>query len=71
MCDVQVLKGYSGSPAAVVLHGSPLLVVGGDAFTCSKFDACLTSAVKIVSSVCERLMPQSTSSTDTTESLSS
>ena len=56
----QVYKGYSGAPAAVVLHHCPTLVVGGDAFTYSKFDGCLTSAMQIVSCVCEHLMLQNT-----------
>ena len=56
----QVNKGFNDSPGAVVLHRSPPLVVGGDAFTYSKFDGCLTSAMKIVSSVCELLTPHST-----------
>jgi len=50
-----VCKGYSDAPAAVLLQRSPPLIVGGDAFTYSKFDGCLTSAVKIVSSVCDEL----------------
>jgi len=62
LCVTQVYKGYSGAPAAIVLHQSPTLVVGGDAFTYSKFDGCLTSATKIVSSVCDHLRLQSSSS---------
>jgi len=69
-CVAQVYRGYSGAPAAVVLHQSPTLVVGGDAFTYSKIDGCLTSAVKIASAVCEHLLLQNTSDTTaTTESL--
>jgi len=59
----QVYKGYNGAPAAVIMHRSPTLVLGGDAFTYSKFDGCLTSATKIVSSICEHLVPQNSSST--------
>ena len=67
MYVIQVCKGYSGAPAAIVLHRSPTLVVGGDAFTSSTFDGCLTSAMKIVSSVCEHLMQNSSSASVTTE----
>ena len=65
----QVYRGYHGTPAAIALHQSPTLVVGGDAFTYSKIDGCLTSATKIVSIVCEHLMLQNTPHTAaTTES---
>jgi len=57
----QVYRGYHGAPAAIALHQTPTLVVGGDAFTYSKIDGCLTSATKIVSIVCEHLMLQNTS----------
>ena len=70
-CVTQVNKAYSGTPAAILLHRSPPLVVGGDAFTCSKFDGCLTSAVKIVSSACEHLMLQNKSTTTATTESSS
>ena len=70
MCGAQVYKGYHGAPAAIVLHRSPSLVVGGDAFTYSKIDGCLTSATKIVSIVCEHLMLHNTpNAATTTESL--
>lgn len=62
---IQVYRGYLSSPAAIVLNRSPTLVVGGDAFTYSKIDGCLTSAMKIVSIVCEHLLLQAeTSNTD-------
>ena len=64
----QVYKGYSDVAGAIVLHHSPTLVVGGDAFTYSTFDGCLTSAKKIVSNVCEHLKLQNSSSV-TTETL--
>ena len=59
-------KAFPGAPAAVVLQRSPPLIVGGDAFAYSKFDGCLTSAVKIVSTMCDDLlMPQNTTAAET------
>ena len=43
----QVHKGYPGAPGAVVLNSSPLLVMGGDAFSQSNFDGCIESAKSI------------------------
>jgi hypothetical protein len=50
---LQVYKDYPGAPGALILSGSPLLVIGGDAFSYSKFDGCITSANRIASDVVE------------------
>ena len=39
---------YPGSPGCLVLNEEPLLVAGGDGFTHSNFDGCVTSAESIV-----------------------
>ncbi|EDO37145.1 predicted protein [Nematostella vectensis] len=44
----QVSQSVKGMPGSQVLMTSPLLVVGGDAFTHSNFDGCVDSAMSIV-----------------------
>jgi len=47
----QVHTPYKGTPGSLVLYTSPLLVVGGDGFTDSKFDGCVESALSILERV--------------------
>ena len=44
----QVTKSYEDQPGVLELSQEPLLLVGGDAFTHSNFDGCVSSAEKIV-----------------------
>ena len=44
----QVQTPFPGSPGSVEISKSPLLLAGGDAFTHSNFDGCITSAEAIV-----------------------
>ena len=51
LCDkiiYQVTKSYEDQPGVLELSQEPLLLVGGDAFTHSNFDGCVSSAEKIV-----------------------
>ena len=50
---LQVLKGYPDTLGALTLNQSPLLVVGGDTFTCSRFSGSISSAIEIASAVAE------------------
>ena len=47
LLSIKVTESYDGQPGAVLLSRNPLLVVGGDAFSHSNFDGCISSAEKI------------------------
>jgi len=51
----QVTNTYPDTPGCVVLSASPLLVIGGDAFSGSKFDNCIQSSKSISQRVGEAL----------------
>lgn len=60
----QVYKEYPGAPGSVILRDSPLLILAGDSFTYSKFDGCLSSAIKTAAVVCHSLQKASCMSSD-------
>ena len=47
----QVYKSYPGLPGSMVVHPSPLLIVGGDSFCHSTFDGCIDSSSSIMESI--------------------
>ncbi|NXJ85115.1 RNLS Renalase, partial [Trogon melanurus] len=47
----QVTKAVPDSLGQMILHTQPLLICGGDGFTCSNFDGCIESAVRLVEAV--------------------
>jgi len=51
----QVQTAYAEKPGAIELQKTPLLLAGGDAFTHSNFDGCITSAEAIVNKYFECL----------------
>lgn len=51
----QASQTYPGAPGCVVISHSPLLIAGGDAFSKSVFDGCISSAESIVQAVNENI----------------
>jgi len=51
----QVSTPYSGKPGCIKLSEKPLLLAGGDAFSHSNFDGCITSAEEIVKFLVENM----------------
>ncbi|XP_054061507.1 renalase isoform X2 [Rissa tridactyla] len=47
----QVTKAVPNSPGQMILHTQPLLICGGDGFTCSNFDGCIDSALSLAEAV--------------------
>ncbi|XP_075279377.1 renalase isoform X2 [Opisthocomus hoazin] len=47
----QVIKAMPNFPGQMILHTQPLLICGGDGFTCSNFDGCLDSAMSLAEAV--------------------
>ncbi|XP_063193894.1 renalase isoform X3 [Chroicocephalus ridibundus] len=47
----QVTKAVPSSPGQMILHTQPLLICGGDGFTCSNFDGCIDSALSLAEAV--------------------
>ncbi|XP_042908391.1 renalase isoform X2 [Parasteatoda tepidariorum] len=46
--NAQVIDAYIDNPGCVVLNAHPCLICGGDSFTESNFNGCITSALRIV-----------------------
>jgi len=51
----QASSTYPGEPGCVVISRNPLLIAGGDAFSKSVFDGCISSAESIVRAVNENI----------------
>ncbi|KAL0276543.1 UNVERIFIED_CONTAM: hypothetical protein PYX00_004100 [Menopon gallinae] len=49
----QVVEPFPGKPGCLMLNPSPVLVLGGDAFSESNFDGCIHSSLKIVEALRE------------------
>ncbi|KAM6203354.1 renalase isoform 2-T2 [Sarcoramphus papa] len=47
----QVTKAVPGCLGQMILHTQPLLICGGDGFTCSNFDGCIDSAMSLAEAV--------------------
>ncbi|XP_072196885.1 renalase isoform X3 [Excalfactoria chinensis] len=47
----QVTKAVPNCPGQMILHTQPLLICGGDGFTCSNFDGCIESAMSLAETV--------------------
>uniref|UniRef100_A0A8C9F8G2 Renalase n=1 Tax=Pavo cristatus TaxID=9049 RepID=A0A8C9F8G2_PAVCR len=47
----QVTKAVPNCPRQMILHTQPLLICGGDGFTCSNFDGCIESALSLAETV--------------------
>ncbi|NWZ22180.1 RNLS Renalase, partial [Asarcornis scutulata] len=47
----QVTKSVPNCPGHMILHTQPLLICGGDGFTCSNFDGCIDSAMSLAEAV--------------------
>lgn len=50
----QVSQAFEGNPGCVCLLDEPQILIGGDAFTRSKFDGCIESAEAIVTSILKK-----------------
>ncbi|XP_042719056.1 renalase [Lagopus leucura] len=47
----QVTKAVPNCSGQMILHTQPLLICGGDGFTCSNFDGCIESAMSLAETV--------------------
>ncbi|XP_021237553.1 renalase isoform X3 [Numida meleagris] len=47
----QITKAVPNCPGQMILHAQPLLICGGDGFTCSNFDGCIESAMSLAEAV--------------------
>ncbi|KFM62964.1 Renalase, partial [Stegodyphus mimosarum] len=52
----QVEKSYIGKPGCLVVSTSPVLICGGDGFSCSTFEGCILSAESIVKNFTENFV---------------
>lgn len=53
---MKVLEPYEGQPGVLQLSQNPLLLVGGDGFTHSNFDGCVSSAERIAEALEKNLV---------------